>query len=196
MLLSFNKSKVDVTKGRSEILIGMGDVEEMSYFEMNDVAVQNNIDLDLDSFIYLHAEAERPGAKSRTQEYAFELEFEEDEHLRDLIQAVEDSGLLTPSQTQPEDIEINAKALIEDSRRKYKLGSQATTQTTQSINRDSTPTVMDTFSASTSNTMSRNSSISLFNLRKAKNRGSSTGRTKIVAAQAIKNSNGPKGTSA
>jgi hypothetical protein len=128
MLLSFNKSKVDVTKGRSEILIGMGDVLEMSYFEMNDAAVQNNIDLDLDSFIYLHAKAERPGARSRTQEYNFELEFEQDEHLRDLIQAVEDSGLLTPIQTQPADIEINAKALIEDSRKKYQLRSQATPQ--------------------------------------------------------------------
>ena len=128
MLLSFNKSKVDVTKGRSEILIGMGDVQEMSYFEMNDAAVQNNIDLDLDSFIYLHAEAERPGVRSRTKEYKFELEFEEDEHLCDLIQAVEDSGILTPTQTQPEDIEIDAKALIEDSRKKYKLRSRATPQ--------------------------------------------------------------------
>ncbi|OEU11522.1 hypothetical protein FRACYDRAFT_245577 [Fragilariopsis cylindrus CCMP1102] len=128
MLLSFIKSKVDVTKGRSEILIGMGDVQEMSYFEMNDAAVQNNIDLDLDSFIYLHAEAERPGVRSRTQNYKFELEFEEDEHLHDLIQAVGDSGILTPTQTQPEDIEIDAKALIEDSRKKYKLRSRATPQ--------------------------------------------------------------------
>ncbi|MGK3738900.1 MAG: hypothetical protein ACI8RD_010820 [Bacillariaceae sp.] len=130
MLLSYNKSKLDVTKGRSEILIGMADVREMSYFEMNDAAVQNNIDidLDLDSFIHLRAVAESPGARSRTQEYNFELEFEEDEHLRNLIQAVEDSGLLTPSQTQPDDIKMDAKALIKDSRTKYKLRSQATPQ--------------------------------------------------------------------
>jgi hypothetical protein len=206
MLLSFNKSKLDVTKGRSEILIGMADVREMSYFEMNDAAVQNNIniDLDLDSFIYLHAVAERPGARSRTKEYNFELEFEEDEHLRDLIQAVEDSRILTPSQTQPDDIKMDAKALIEDSRTKYKLSSQVTTQTTQSINKDSAPPNINTSSASTSNSMSQNSSMNLFNLRKVKNRssGSSTERTtiskgaKIVAAKAITNSNGPTGTSA
>ena len=198
MLLSYDKSKVNKTKCRAEILIGMGDVQEMSYFKMKDAAVQNNIDLDLDSFIHLRAEAKRrsPGAKSRTKEYNFELEFEEDEHLRDLIQAVEDSGILTPIQTQPEDIKINAKVLIKDSRKKFRLGSQATTQTTQSINKDSTPTVSNTSSVSTSNTMSQNSSIGLSNLKKASNRGSSSERTKIVPGQAIKNSNGPKGTSA
>ena len=198
MLLSFGKSKVNKTNGRFEILIGMGDVQEMSYFKMKDAAVQNNIDLDLDSFIHLRAEGKRrsPGAKSRMKEYNFEVEFEEEEHLRDLIQAVEDSGILTPIQTQPEDIKINAKVLIKDSRKKFRLGSQATTQTTQSINKDSTPTVSNTSSVSTPNTMSQNSSIGLFNLKKASNRGSCSERAKIVPGQAIKNSNGPKGTSA
>ena len=164
MLLSFNISKVNKTKGRAEIPFVMGDVQAMFYFEMKDAAVQNNIDVDLDSFIYFRAEAERPpGAGSGTTEYNFGLEFEDDKHLRDLIQAVEDSGIIIPIQIQPEDIEVNAKALIEDSIRKYKL---------------------------------QNSSNNLFNIRKVTKHGSSTGRTKTVAAQAIKNSNGPKGTSA
>lgn len=193
MLLSYNKSKLDVTKGRSEILIGMADVREMSYFEMNDAAVQNNIDidLDLDSFIHLRAVAESPGARSRTQEYNFELEFEEDEHLRDLLEAVRENGLFIPTETRPEDIEMNAKALIEDSWKKYNLRRKATTQTTQSTNINASPVL-------TSNTMSQNSSFApLSNLRKVNNCESSTERTKIpAAAQAIANSNGPKGTSA
>ena len=196
MILSFNKSKVDVTKGRTEIFIGMGDVQGTFYFGMNDATMQNYIDLDLDSFIYLRAEVERPGARDRKQAFHFELEFEENGHLLELLKAVEESGLFVPSQTQPRDIEYNAKALIKDSRRKYKLRSQATAQTTQSINKDSTSTVMDTSSVSTSSTMSQISPISLFNFKKASNRGSPSETAKMVPGQAIKNCNGPKGTSA
>jgi len=103
ILLCFNISKEDI--GRSEYVICMKDIQEMSYFEMNDdAAIQNNIDLDLYSFISFRAKAVCPGPSTRKHEYAFELEFEEDEHLRDVIQLVEDSGDLTPSQTQPKDI--------------------------------------------------------------------------------------------
>jgi hypothetical protein len=100
MLLSFDKSKEDVTMGSSEILIDMEDVQEMSYFEMNDAAVHNNNNLldHLDSFISLLANAKRLDATSRTQEYHFELEFEDD-NLRDLIQDVKSSAFLTPIQT-------------------------------------------------------------------------------------------------
>jgi hypothetical protein len=189
IFLSYNKSKVDVTKGRSEIRIAVEYVQEMTYFEMNDAAEQNGVDLvDLVSFVYLRSEARARGGK---QQYHFVLEFEEDEHLRDLLEAVRESGLFIPTETRPEDIEMNAKALIEDSWKKYNLRRKTTTQTTQSTNINASPVL-------TSNTMSQNSSFApLSNLRKVNNCESSTERTKIpAAAQAIANSNGPKGTSA
>ncbi|MGK3740679.1 MAG: hypothetical protein ACI90V_007529 [Bacillariaceae sp.] len=189
IFLSYNKSKVDVTKGRSEIRIAVEYVQEMTYFEMNDAAEQNGVDLvDLVSFVYLRSEARARGGK---QQYHFVLEFEEDEHLRDLLEAVRENGLFIPTETRPEDIEMNAKALIEDSWKKYNLRRKATTQTTQSTNINASPVL-------TSNTMSQNSSFApLSNLRKVNNCESSTERTKIpAAAQAIANSNGPKGTSA
>merc|ERR1712238_404701 len=121
-LIIYHKSK-ERTQGYQEILICMGDAQEVAYFEMNDEASERAIDLDLDSFIYVRANTEPPGAKGRLRpnrkECQFVLEFEDDKHFRELLDAIEESDLCSPYEAQPADTEEFASSLIADSKKNY-----------------------------------------------------------------------------
>merc|ERR1712238_494304 len=139
LTIIYQKSK-ERTRGYQEILICMGDAQEVAYFEMNDEALEHTIDLDLDSFIYVRANTEPPGAKGRLRpnrkECQFVLEFEDDKHFRELLDAIEESDLCSPYEVQPVDTEEFASSLIADSKKNYNFKRKGTLKKKDATNDD------------------------------------------------------------
>ena len=128
MYITFYRSK-DLARGRTEIEIQLRDVEEMSWFTQNGIDI--GIDVDLDNFLSLRVDVDVKLKRSKGEvvkrSRQLSIEFEEDQHLVDLVDAATDNNVgCKVFAAPPDDVQILAEALILDSENKYKLRSRGT----------------------------------------------------------------------
>jgi hypothetical protein len=107
----------------------MTEVEEITHWEMDDAIPR--LDVDVDSFIVVRGDVHTKSITRRKQDnmkrsQQLVLEFEDDQHLNDLLASLSDCVSDKVSAVDPGDVEVVAESLIADSKKKFNLRSRVT----------------------------------------------------------------------